>query len=248
MNNGGSSRPGGELRSRVIRDAGELRVVQTARPSLGWRMRNMVTRRRELPRVAAMAVLGRVSGVISIESRLQAMTYRRPVGLNLFDASRLRALLDANVDVRELARCFGGDVTEYGTLSRRVVTDAGVGYIVDAFQNLVELENMKYHGFGTGGTAEGASQTALVTELTTQYNPDSTRPTGSQTESAANIYRTVATLTPDAGGTIAVTEHGLFSAASAGVLFDRSLFSAVNITAGSDSMQATYDATFTSGG
>lgn len=141
-----------------------------------------------------------------------------------------------------------GDVVPYGLASLRVVTDVGVGYIVDAFQNSVELENMKYHGYGTGSTAESASQTALVTELTTQYASDSTRPTGTTTEGAtANIYRTVATLSPDTGGTIAVTEHGIFSAASSGVMLDRSVFSAVNLVAGSDSMTTTYDLTFPSG-
>lgn len=141
-----------------------------------------------------------------------------------------------------------GDVVDLGLMSMRVVTDVGVGYIVDAFQNSVELENQKFHGFGTGGTAEGASQTALVTELTTQYATDSTRPTGSTTEGAtANIYRSVGTLSPDTGGTIAITEHGIFSASSAGVMLDRSLFSAVNLVAGSDSLQVTYDLTFTSG-
>lgn len=143
-----------------------------------------------------------------------------------------------------------GKVLDLGLMSMRVVTDTGVGFIVDAFQNLVELENMKYHGFGTGSTAESAAQTALVTELTTQYASDSTRPTGTTTEGAsANIYRTVATLSPDTGGTIAVTEHGVFSQAATGggVMIDRSVFSAVNLTAGSDSLQVTYDLTFTSG-
>lgn len=142
----------------------------------------------------------------------------------------------------------GDRLVDLGLASMRVVTDVGVGYIVDAFQNLTEPENMKYHGFGTGTTAEAAGNTALVTELTTQYAVDSTRPTGTTTEGAtANIYRTVATLSPDSGGTIAVTEHGVFSAASAGVLLDRSVFSAVNLVAASDSLQATYDLTFTSG-
>lgn len=147
-----------------------------------------------------------------------------------------------------LVKISNGRMIDYGLASMRVVTTAGVNAIVDAFQNTVELENFKYHGFGTGGTAEAVGDTALVTELTTQYNPDSTRPTGTTTEGAsANIYRTVATLTPDAGGTIAVTEHGVFTATSAGTLLDRSLFTAVNIVASSDSLQATYDLTFTAG-
>jgi hypothetical protein len=142
-----------------------------------------------------------------------------------------------------------GTTVDLGLMSLRVVTDTGVAFIVDAFQNSVELENMKFHGYGTGTTAESAAQTALVTELTTQYAADSTRPTGTTTEGAANIYRTVATLSPDTGGTIAITEHGVFSQAATGggVMIDRSVFSAVNLVAGSDSLQTTYDLTFTSG-
>jgi len=141
-----------------------------------------------------------------------------------------------------------GEEINLGLISTRVVTDTGVGFIVDAFQNLVELENMKFHGFGTGGTAEAASQTALVTELTTQYATDNTRPTGSLTEGAsANIFRTIGTLSPDAS--VAITEHGLFSQAATGggVMLDRSLFSVINLVSG-DSLQVTYDLTLTSGG
>src|SRR5262249_35234537 len=141
-----------------------------------------------------------------------------------------------------------GRVLDYGIASLRVVTDAGVAYIVDAFQNSVELENMKFHGFGTGTNAEAVGDTTLQTELTTQYATDNTRPTGSLTEGAtSNIFRTVATLSPDSGGTIAITEHGIFSQAanSGGTLLDRSKFSAVNLVAGSDSLQATYDFTIT---
>lgn len=138
-----------------------------------------------------------------------------------------------------------GQVIDYGLVSLRLVTNAGVGYIVDSFQNLVEVENQKFHGFGTGGTAEAVGDTALVTELTTQYAVDNTRPTGSTTEAAANIYRTIGTLSPDA--TVAITEHGIFSAATAGVLLDRSLFAAINLVSG-DSLQITYDMTFSAGG
>ena len=140
-----------------------------------------------------------------------------------------------------------GEHLELGLASLRVVTNNGVGYIVDAFQNLVELENMKFHGMGTGTNAEAAADSALQTELTTQYNPDNTRGTGSTTEGAgANVYRTVGTNTIDTG-TPAVTEHGIFSASSAGVLLDRSVFAAVNLVSG-DGITFTYDLTFTAGG
>lgn len=143
-----------------------------------------------------------------------------------------------------------GKVIDFGCVSLRVVTTAGVNYLVDALQNLTEPENFKYHGFGTGTTAEASGDTALVTELTTEYQTNSTRPTGSQTEGAsANIYRTVATLTPDSGGVIAITEHGVFSASTAGTLLDRSKFSALNLdSANGDSLQITYDLTLPAGG
>lgn len=144
-----------------------------------------------------------------------------------------------------------GSIVQLGLVSMRVVTDVGVAFLVDAFQNTTELENMKFHGYGTGGTAESASQTALVTELTTEYATDNVRPTGSTTEgTSANIYRTVATVSPDGSGSLAITEHAVLSQAATGggVMFDRSLFSAINLTRGADSLQTTYDATFPSGG
>jgi len=141
-----------------------------------------------------------------------------------------------------------GTILNLGLASLRVVTTAGVNFIVDAFQNTVEVENMKYHGYGTGTNAEAVGDTALQTELTTQYAVDNTRPTGTTTEGAsANIYRTVATLSPDSGGTIAITEHGVFSATSGVTLLDRTVFSAVNLVAGSDSLQTTYDLTLAAG-
>lgn len=140
-----------------------------------------------------------------------------------------------------------GEITDFGLASLRVVTTAGVGFMVDAFQNLAELEIMKYHGIGTGTNAEASSDTALQTELTTQYNPDSTRATGTQGEGAsANIYRTVGTITVDASA--AITEHGVLSQAATGggVLLDRSVFSAVNLAA-SDSLQVPYELTIPAG-
>src|SRR6185369_4527015 len=140
-----------------------------------------------------------------------------------------------------------GDVEELGLASLRVVTDAGVAFIADAFTNTVEAENMNFHGMGTGTTAEAASQTALTTELTTEYNPNSTRATGVQT-SPTNVYQTVGTNTIDSG-TPAVTEHGIFSQAATGggTMLDRSVFSAINLASG-DGIQFTYQLTFTSGG
>lgn len=136
-----------------------------------------------------------------------------------------------------------------GLMSCRVVTTAGVGFLVDCLQGLAEPELLRYHGFGTGTTAEAVGQTALVTELTTQYATANTRPTGTLAEQAGNpnVFETVATNTVSASA--AITEHGIFTQAAApgGVLLDRSVFAAVNLAA-AESLQVTYRLTLPAGG
>lgn len=247
----GSIGPRADVRMAVTRDLGNLRERSAPqRPSLAWHLRNWVQyRRRDLPTLAASAFVGWLPGLLKIECQLQGAVYRADWSrLGPEQILRVKQLLTENFPIHELPRYFAGDVTAYGVLSRRLITTAGVNYMVDAFQNLTELENFKFHGFGTGTTAEASGDTALVTELTTEYATDNTRPTGSQTEGAANVYRTVGTLSPDGAGTLAITEHGLFSASSAGTLWDRSVFSAVNLVRGSDSLQVTHDTTCAAGG
>jgi hypothetical protein len=141
-----------------------------------------------------------------------------------------------------------GEVLELGLASMRVITTAGVNFLVDAFQGSVEPEILKFHGIGTGAVAEASGDTALGAESTTALVPDNTRATGSLGEGAsANIYRTVGTVTVDAA--VANTEHGILSQAATGggILWDRSVYSVVNLAI-NDSLQATYDATFPAGG
>lgn len=131
-----------------------------------------------------------------------------------------------------------GTSHEYGLVSTKVVTDAGVAFLVDAMQGITEPEVLRFHASGTGTTAEAASQTALVTEV-------ASRVSGTLAEGAsANIFRTVATI--PYSGSFAITEHGIFSAASTGTLLDRSVFAAINVANG-DSIQFTYELTFPSG-
>lgn len=178
-------------------------------------------------------VFSKLTGIVTIRSELRARHNRG--GNFIYN------------DDGTLLKVIGGIWTDYGVVSRKVVTNAGVGFIVDAFQNLVELENMNFHGCGTGTTAEAAEDTALVTESTTILNPNSTRATGTRSEPAANQLRT--TGTPSFDGSGAITEHGLFSQAATGggVLFDRSVFAAINVASG-DGIQFEYTVTFTAGG
>lgn len=141
-----------------------------------------------------------------------------------------------------------GTTLDLGCVGKRVVTTAGVNYLRDDFAagaGSADISTFKYHACGTGTTAEAIGDTALVTECTTALNPDSTRGVGTQVNSVAKTYSTVATLTFDASA--AVTEHGLFSAASTGVLWDRTVFAAINVGSG-DSIQFTYTLVISDGG
>lgn len=132
-----------------------------------------------------------------------------------------------------------GLVVPKGILSLDSVTDAGVAFLVDAFQNLTEIENMNFHDAGTGTNAEAVGNTALQTAF------GGARVTGTQSEPAANQYRSTATI--PFTSTLAITEHGLFSASTVGTLWDRSVFTAINVING-DSIQFQYTLTVTSGG
>lgn len=182
-----------------------------------------------LPVELAAELLERISRVVVMESTLELVAIR------------------PQTELGQKGYCKYED---YGIVSRKLVTNNGVGFIVDAFQNSVELEIMKYHGLGTGTTAEAQADSALVTECTTALNPDSTRATGNLTEGAsANIFHTEGTNTFDADA--AVTEHGVFSQAATGggVLLDRSKFAAVNMVgASADALLSKYEYTLTAGG
>lgn len=141
-----------------------------------------------------------------------------------------------------------GTIEHLGLLATKLVTDAGVAFLVDDWDNNgADISTMNYHGCGTGATAEAVGDVALQTESTTALNPDNTRATGTRSQPAANQYRTVGTLTFD--NTAAVTEHGILSQAATGggSLWDRSVFSAINVLNG-DSIQFTYTCTLSSGG
>jgi len=133
-----------------------------------------------------------------------------------------------------------GRVENKGLLGRRVVTTAGVNYLAACFTNTNEPELFNFHDAGTGIVAEATTDTALGTPW------GGSRVSGTQSlPGSVNIYQTVATITFT--GTFAITEHGIFSASTAGTLLDRTKFSALNVNNG-DSIQFTYQITFNAGG
>jgi hypothetical protein len=250
MEQHGEARPSGELSLRVIRG--------------GQQLADRVSNIGDLPAWPAdhalnLAEIG-LHGMPQRDLPAAVNEWRKQNQSNLRRGMR-RILLARSLHIPHfygqlfLTKIKGdGEIISLGLASLRLVTTAGVRFICDDFNNnTTDVTNMKFHGFGTGTTAEAVTDTALVTEETTQYVVDNTRPTGSQasaTVSANATYTTVATYSPDSGATRAITEHGIFSQAATGggTLLDRSVFSVVNLVAASDSLQATYVFTVNSGG
>ena len=133
-----------------------------------------------------------------------------------------------------------GSVTNLGVLGYRSVTTAFVTFVVDQLQTETSVfGDFKFHDSGVGTTAEN------ITDTTMETTDGESRATGTQTESAANAYRSVGTISYTT--TKAITEHGLFNDATTGTLMDRTVFSAVNVVNG-DSIQFTYTLTISAGG
>ena len=90
-------------------------------------------------------------------------SYLREAALRLKAASTLHGLIGGDVRAFSelyLALTHEGRYEFFGLASVRVVTTAGVGFLVDALQNIVEPEIMKFHGVGTGTNAEASADTA----------------------------------------------------------------------------------------
>jgi hypothetical protein len=121
-----------------------------------------------------------------------------------------------------------------------IVTTAGVTFEAAAFAGGSAVSNFNWHDSGTGTNAAATSDTALQTPT------GIARSSGTQsTPGSTNVYQTVATITYNS--TFAVTEWGLFSAASSGTLWDRRVFSAINVVNG-NAIQFTYALTIPAGG
>lgn len=131
-------------------------------------------------------------------------------------------------------------VVDLGLLSHLVVTNAGVDLMAtDFFDGSVDITTVDFHDAGTGNTAENVTDTAMQTAW------GGARVSGTPTHPAAGQYRSVATITFT--GSFAIVEHGIFSASSGATLWDRSVFSAINVV-NTDAIQFTYTLTITAGG
>jgi hypothetical protein len=160
------------------------------------------------------------------------------------DAALVSALRDGTIPEPLVDRAFA--VRRQSNL----IMDAGKAYLSDAWQGTVTLNNMKFHGNGTG-TAGGTDPTLLQlgAEIRALTPPD-LRATGTTVEGASpKIFRTVATLV--FANPVNVTEWGLFSLVGtatsptvpSGVMFSRVVFTAIVLTQSGDQIQWTYECT-----
>ncbi len=101
-----------------------------------------------------------------------------------------------------------------------------------------------YIALGTGTTAATATDTALETESSATGLARAQGASSRVTTTVTNdTSQTLKTFTNSSGGTVAVTEAGLFDASSGGVMADHQVFSAVNVEDG-NSLQVTYQIKF----
>lgn len=183
-------------------------------------------------------------GELKTKHRRNLFHIRLPFGLGRFWFSRDKG--EAVIGGREffISELIADVRHADGTVDRHylgsgLVTNAGVNLMgADWTSASAVLKLMKWHDSGTGTTA------AAVTDTTLQTATGIARVSGSQSN-VNNVYTTSATITYNAG--FAVTEWGLFSANSAGTMWDHRVFSAINVS-NTDQITFTYNLTIASGG
>ena len=149
-----SSKPSGQL---TIRKFG-----QVVPAPLSWKLRN-AARPGFIKGWFAKHVVVPAANLFGVGTILAELELRKRVWYDdlerLHFVSLRRDGLHAEAEAYARSRTYWVD---YGVASYRVVTNNGVGFIVDAFQNLVEAEIMNYHGVGTGTNAEASRNTNTV--------------------------------------------------------------------------------------
>ena len=121
---------------------------------------------------------------------------------------------------------------------KNLVVSAGKAGVASRINGVGAEAVFTYLAIGTGTTAPAAGDTALQAEITT----------GGGARAAATASRITTTVTNDTAqlvyqwaftASFAVTEAGIFNAASAGTLLARQTFSAINVVSG-DRLEITW--------
>jgi len=122
---------------------------------------------------------------------------------------------------------------------KNLVVNVGLAYIINRMRSDVSGGKalMSHMALGSGTTSAAAAQTALVTQLGSREALDSTTIAGSNNEKLVYVSSFEA-----GDGTGAVTEAGIFNAASSGDMLCRTVFAVVN-KAADDTMAITWTIT-----
>jgi len=119
-----------------------------------------------------------------------------------------------------------------------LITNAGAAGVASRINGDGSEAVFTYIAVGTGTTAAAVTDTTLETELATsglsRAVATASRVTTDVTNDTAQLVKLFSVT-----GTAAVTESGVFNAASAGVLLARQIFSAINVVNG-DTLQITW--------
>jgi hypothetical protein len=129
-------------------------------------------------------------------------------------------------------------------LSKQIglVTTGGINFLATDFavaQSSPRIGAMRYHDVGTSSTAANSTQTGLVTPV------GGPRSGGTGANPTTNQYKS--TCTPPFATPVTITEWGLFSASTAGTMWDRRVFTGI-VCDTTDSITFTYTMTLTAGG
>ena len=119
-----------------------------------------------------------------------------------------------------------------------LVTDAGKAGVASRINGSGAAAAFTYIAMGTGSTAAAAGDTTLGAEIVTsgleRAAATASLVTVDVTNDGARLAKTFSCT-----GTLAVTESGIFNAASSGTLLARQVFSAINLVSG-DSLTVTW--------
>lgn len=160
----------------------------------------------------------------------------QPNGLCLFLIKK--GLLSANSEkIKNIPFLFGN--WQNKMVIANLITNAGKAGVASRINGAGSEAAFNYIAIGIGATAAAATNTTLESEITTNGGQRaSATPTRTTTTVTNDTARNITTFTFTGG--FAVTEAGELNAASAGVLLNRQVFTAVNVVPG-DSLQITID-------
>lgn len=115
-----------------------------------------------------------------------------------------------------------------------LVTDVGCAHIADQLASTHDENEMSHMAIGTGTTAPAAGDTAMETELDRNALTSRTQGSGADDHEVVYVGDWAA-----GDGTGAITEAGIFNAATSGVLLARTTFGVINKGA-NDTLQITW--------